>query len=227
MHAVAPGEVRIQSTESNLTGSNDLALSLSQHSGHRRSAATVACSAQQCSIRFRCSTMTASTSKCFSSAPELPAPFQRYTASPIPTMDVFAAARLFSPAESAIRGATRPPSFASRRRIRPKGALLTLYRRQGLIAVGQDNSDRRWQVDVRRGGRMVSKAWPAQARRCSSHASACCTDMIIRFSRRTETTQDAMNGLDDLRGWTLGGAIQKHLDVYCNQQTFVEIKRVR
>lgn len=51
-----------------------------------------------------------------------------------------------------------------------------------------------------------------------------------------------MNGLDDLRGgfytsyaseatiyavlgWTLGGAIQSHIDVYVSQETFIEVQR--
>ncbi|KAJ7596721.1 beta-lactamase-like protein [Mycena floridula] len=37
---------------------------------------------------------------------------------------------------------------------------------------------------------------------------------------------DAMNGLDDLRAWTLGeDRIQPYIDVYVSQETFVEIKR--
>jgi hypothetical protein len=34
-----------------------------------------------------------------------------------------------------------------------------------------------------------------------------------------------MNGLDDLRAWTLLGAIQKHIDVYLSQTTFEEVQR--
>lgn len=34
-----------------------------------------------------------------------------------------------------------------------------------------------------------------------------------------------MNGLDDLRGWTLNGAIQSHIDIYVSQATFVEVQR--
>ncbi|KAF8649801.1 hypothetical protein AX16_005566 [Volvariella volvacea WC 439] len=34
-----------------------------------------------------------------------------------------------------------------------------------------------------------------------------------------------MNGLDDLRGWTLNGAIQSHIDVYVSHTTFVEVQR--
>ena len=36
-----------------------------------------------------------------------------------------------------------------------------------------------------------------------------------------------MSGLDDLRGWTLGGAIQPTMDIYVTQTTFKEIQRVR
>jgi hypothetical protein len=34
-----------------------------------------------------------------------------------------------------------------------------------------------------------------------------------------------MNGLDDLRAWTLRGAIQKHIDLYVSQTTFEEVQR--
>ncbi|KAG1826258.1 beta-lactamase-like protein [Suillus subaureus] len=41
----------------------------------------------------------------------------------------------------------------------------------------------------------------------------------------THAHADAMNGLDDLRGWTLGGAIQTHIDVYVSLSTFHEVQR--
>ncbi|KAF5377211.1 hypothetical protein D9615_006324 [Tricholomella constricta] len=41
----------------------------------------------------------------------------------------------------------------------------------------------------------------------------------------THPHADAMNGLDDLRGWTLNNAIQSHIDVYVSQDTFVEVQR--
>ncbi|KAF8898473.1 beta-lactamase-like protein [Infundibulicybe gibba] len=41
----------------------------------------------------------------------------------------------------------------------------------------------------------------------------------------THAHADAMNGLDDLRGWTLQGAIQPHIDVYVSQATFTEVQR--
>lgn len=41
----------------------------------------------------------------------------------------------------------------------------------------------------------------------------------------THAHADAMNGLDDLRGWTLGGAIQTRIDVYVSQSTFFEVQR--
>jgi len=35
----------------------------------------------------------------------------------------------------------------------------------------------------------------------------------------------AVNGLDDLRGWTLEGAIQPSIDIYLTQQTLTDISR--
>ncbi|KIK71381.1 hypothetical protein GYMLUDRAFT_33540 [Collybiopsis luxurians FD-317 M1] len=41
----------------------------------------------------------------------------------------------------------------------------------------------------------------------------------------THPHADAMNGLDDLRGWTLNRSIQSHVDVYVSETTFREVKR--
>ncbi|KAK0198502.1 beta-lactamase-like protein [Armillaria mellea] len=41
----------------------------------------------------------------------------------------------------------------------------------------------------------------------------------------THPHADAMNGLDDLRGWTLGKRVQEHIDVYVSQNTFSEVQR--
>ncbi|KAI0639096.1 beta-lactamase-like protein [Trametes polyzona] len=41
----------------------------------------------------------------------------------------------------------------------------------------------------------------------------------------THAHADAMNGLDDLRGWTLHGAIQPHVDLYVSLETFQEVGR--
>ncbi|KAK0456408.1 beta-lactamase-like protein [Armillaria borealis] len=41
----------------------------------------------------------------------------------------------------------------------------------------------------------------------------------------THPHADAMNGLDDLRGWTLSKRIQEHIDVYVSQNTFTEVQR--
>jgi len=41
----------------------------------------------------------------------------------------------------------------------------------------------------------------------------------------THPHADAMNGLDDLRAWTLRGIIQSHIDVYVSQATFFEVQR--
>ncbi|KAH9835841.1 beta-lactamase-like protein [Rhodofomes roseus] len=41
----------------------------------------------------------------------------------------------------------------------------------------------------------------------------------------THAHADAMNGLDDLRGWTLRAAIQPHIDLYVSMNTFKEVQR--
>lgn len=41
----------------------------------------------------------------------------------------------------------------------------------------------------------------------------------------THAHADAMNGLDDLRGWTLGGFVQKGIDVYCSLRTYESVGR--
>lgn len=41
----------------------------------------------------------------------------------------------------------------------------------------------------------------------------------------THAHADAMNGLDDLRGWTLHGAIQPYVDLYVSMDTFKEVQR--
>ncbi|KDQ20404.1 hypothetical protein BOTBODRAFT_123974 [Botryobasidium botryosum FD-172 SS1] len=40
----------------------------------------------------------------------------------------------------------------------------------------------------------------------------------------THAHADAVNGLDDLRGWTLRGAIQSYIDIYLSKETFESIK---
>ncbi|OCH87504.1 hypothetical protein OBBRIDRAFT_820602 [Obba rivulosa] len=41
----------------------------------------------------------------------------------------------------------------------------------------------------------------------------------------THAHADAINGLDDLRGWTLRGAIQPHVDLYVSKDTFTAVQR--
>ncbi|GAA6008037.1 MBL fold metallo-hydrolase [Rhodotorula paludigena] len=41
----------------------------------------------------------------------------------------------------------------------------------------------------------------------------------------THAHADAILGLDDLRGWTLRGAIQKSIPIYCTQETFNEVSK--
>lgn len=42
----------------------------------------------------------------------------------------------------------------------------------------------------------------------------------------THPHADAINGLDDLRAWTLGGAIQHSVPIYCDQYTYSEISKM-
>ncbi|BFZ57005.1 hypothetical protein PYCC9005_004055 [Savitreella phatthalungensis] len=42
----------------------------------------------------------------------------------------------------------------------------------------------------------------------------------------THAHADAVLGLDDLRGWTLGRFVQDTVDIYCSQATFVEVERM-
>ncbi|KAJ7169471.1 beta-lactamase-like protein [Mycena filopes] len=42
----------------------------------------------------------------------------------------------------------------------------------------------------------------------------------------THAHADAINGLDDLRAWTLSSRIQSHIDLYCSQATYEDIKRM-
>ncbi|CAE6412496.1 unnamed protein product [Rhizoctonia solani] len=57
-------------------------------------------------------------------------------------------------------------------------------------------------------------------------------DLFPRYGLRridavilTHPHADAMNGLDDLRGWTLGKSIQSHVDVYVSAFTFKEVQK--
>ena len=47
--------------------------------------------------------------------------------------------------------------------------------------------------------------------------------LLLRI--RADFLFSAMNGLDDLRAWTLRGVIQQHIDVYVSQTTFSEVQR--
>jgi glyoxylase-like metal-dependent hydrolase (beta-lactamase superfamily II) len=57
-----------------------------------------------------------------------------------------------------------------------------------------------------------------------THAHA---DGASAISPKDFQTDDipAMNGLDDLRGWTLGAAIQDHIDIYLTRATFEAVER--
>ncbi|KAJ7102340.1 beta-lactamase-like protein [Mycena belliarum] len=42
----------------------------------------------------------------------------------------------------------------------------------------------------------------------------------------THAHADAVNGLDDLRSWTLSGRIQRHIDIYASQATYEDVKKM-
>ncbi|KAJ6519416.1 beta-lactamase-like protein [Mycena sanguinolenta] len=42
----------------------------------------------------------------------------------------------------------------------------------------------------------------------------------------THAHADAVNGLDDLRAWTLSSRIQSHVDIYVSEATYLDIKRM-
>ncbi|KAK1232381.1 hypothetical protein PQX77_004473, partial [Marasmius sp. AFHP31] len=48
---------------------------------------------------------------------------------------------------------------------------------------------------------------------------------IWKIKQVQSSRAKTMNGLDDLRGWTLGNNIQQHVDIYLSQPTFQEVKR--
>ena len=46
-----------------------------------------------------------------------------------------------------------------------------------------------------------------------------------RLTSNLTSSLVAVNGLDDLRGWTLEGVIQPSIDIYLTQQTLTDISR--
>ena len=77
--------------------------------------------------------------------------------------------------------------------------------------------------------RILSQAWPAENRRRTLNSRACRWSVfsIVETCLTSNLTSGlvAVNGLDDLRGWTLEGAIQPSIDIYLTQQTLTDISR--
>ncbi|KAJ7456584.1 beta-lactamase-like protein [Mycena latifolia] len=68
---------------------------------------------------------------------------------------------------------------------------------------------------------------------CGKNFQAAALDWFPKFGLRridavliTHAHADAVNGLDDLRAWTLSGRIQPHIDIYASQATYEDIKKM-
>ena len=79
------------------------------------------------------------------------------------------------------------------------------------------------------GTRILSQARPAKNRRRNFNSRACgwYAFSIVKALLTSNLTSSlvAVNGLDDLRGWTLEGVIQPSIDIYLTQQTLADISR--
>ncbi|KAJ7071461.1 beta-lactamase-like protein [Mycena amicta] len=67
---------------------------------------------------------------------------------------------------------------------------------------------------------------------CGKNFQAAALEWFPKYSLRridavliTHAHSDAINGLDDLRAWTLSSRIQPHIDIYTSDATFQDIKR--
>ncbi|KAJ7225924.1 beta-lactamase-like protein [Mycena pura] len=68
---------------------------------------------------------------------------------------------------------------------------------------------------------------------CGKNFQAAAVEWFPKYGLRridavliTHAHADAVNGLDDLRAWTLGKRIQPHIDLYVSKATFQDIKRM-
>ncbi|KAJ6604209.1 beta-lactamase-like protein [Mycena vulgaris] len=68
---------------------------------------------------------------------------------------------------------------------------------------------------------------------CGKNFQAAALEWFPKFGLRridavliTHAHADAVNGLDDLRAWTLGAKIQPHIDIYVSRATYEDIKKM-
>ncbi|KAJ7124726.1 beta-lactamase-like protein [Mycena crocata] len=97
-------------------------------------------------------------------------------------------------------------------------------------AEGKKNIRRNTSIVVRMPGKQGSATILVD---CGKNFQAAALEWFPRFSLRkidavliTHAHADAINGLDDLRSWTLGERIQHRIDIYCSEATYIDIKRM-
>lgn len=117
---------------------------------------------------------------------------------------------LTEPADS-----TKPPCRTCLSTLRPEGKK-NIRRNTGAVlrAKGKDGNPVTIVIDAGKTFQAAALEWfpKHQLRRIDA--------LLI-----THPHADAMNGLDDLRAWTLNGAIQSHIDIYASEHTFIEVQR--
>ncbi|KAJ7785884.1 beta-lactamase-like protein [Mycena metata] len=97
-------------------------------------------------------------------------------------------------------------------------------------AEGKKNVRRNTSVVVRMPGKEGSVSVLID---CGKNFQAAALEWFPKFALRkidavliTHAHADAINGLDDLRAWTLSSRIQSHIDLYVSQATYEDIKRM-
>ncbi|KAF8213524.1 beta-lactamase-like protein [Mycena galopus ATCC 62051] len=97
-------------------------------------------------------------------------------------------------------------------------------------AEGKKNIRRNTSVVVRMPGKQGSVTVLID---CGKNFQAAALEWFPKFGLRqidaliiTHAHADAVNGLDDLRAWTLSKRIQPHIDIYVSQATYEDIKKM-
>ncbi|KAJ7275455.1 beta-lactamase-like protein [Mycena haematopus] len=95
---------------------------------------------------------------------------------------------------------------------------------------GQKNIRRNTSIVVRMPGKQGSVTVLVD---CGKNFQAAALEWFPQFGLRqidavliTHAHADAVNGLDDLRAWTLSNRIQSHVDLYVSEATYEDIKRM-